>query len=266
MSKVVVVIFPSEAAAYEGTRALKQLHSEGTLTLYGMAVLAREASGNLAIKQAVDQGPLGFAVGTLMGGLIGLIGGPVGGAMGMAAGALAGGLGDIIDLGVRSDFIDAVSMKLEPGKAAVVAEIAEEWTAPLDLRMEPLGGQVVREWRSEFEAQQIAKAAQEQREDFAALKEEFDRATAEGKKTLKKRLDDSRAKLEAAEKRAEELQRRFTEEAEAKRKELTAQFAAANQETKDKIQKRLAAAEVEFKRRQDLLKRAWSLTKEALAA
>ncbi len=36
MSKFVVVIFPSESAAYEGTRAIKQLHAEGTLTLYGV--------------------------------------------------------------------------------------------------------------------------------------------------------------------------------------------------------------------------------------
>jgi uncharacterized membrane protein len=266
MSKVVVVIFPSEAAAYEGTRALRQLHSEGTLTLYGMAVLFREASGNLTIKQAVDEGPLGFAVGTLMGGLIGLIGGPAGAAIGMATGALAGGLGDIIDIGVRSDFIDAVSTKLNPGKAAVVAEIAEDWTAPLDMRMGPLGGEVVREWRSEFEAEQIEKLARERRAEFAALKEEFDRAGADAKSTLKRRLEATRAKLEAVEGRAEALQRQFEQEAEAKRKELREQLATAKKETKGEIEKRMKTAEADIKWRSELLKRAWSLTKEALAA
>jgi uncharacterized membrane protein len=266
MSKVVVIVFPSEAVAYEGTRALKQLHSEGTLTLYGMAVLVREASKNLAIKQAVDQGPLGFAVGALTGGLIGLVGGPAGGAIGMAAGAMVGGLGDIIDLGVRSDFIDAVSLKLEPGKAAVVAEIGEDWTAPLDLQMQRLGGEVVREWRSEFEAEQIEKAAREQRAEFAALKEEFARASADAKRALKKRMDETRAKLEAAERRAEAFQRQFEQEAEAKRKELRDQLAAAKSEAKGQIEKRLATTEVEIKRRRELLKQAWSLTKEALAA
>src|SRR3974390_1949437 len=67
MSKFVAIIFPSENAAYEGTRALKQLHAEGTLTVYAMAVLAKEANGKIVTKQAVDQGPLGFAVGTLIG-------------------------------------------------------------------------------------------------------------------------------------------------------------------------------------------------------
>jgi uncharacterized membrane protein len=141
MSKFAVAIFPSEAQAFEGTRALTQLHAERVLTLYGMSVLVREANGNLATRQAVDEGPIGIALGTLLGGLVGLIGGPVGSAVEIGAGALIGGFGDLVDLGVRSDFVDAVSAKLSAGNAAIVAEVEEERATPLDTRMSALGGE-----------------------------------------------------------------------------------------------------------------------------
>ena len=198
MSKFVAVIFPSENAAYEGTRALKHLHAEGTVTLYAMAVLAKEANGNIVTKQAVDQGPSGLAVGTLVGGLVGLLGGPIGGAVGMSAGAVLGGIGEAFDIGFRTDFIEAASSKLAPGKAAVVAEIGEEWIAPLDMRMQAIGGEVIRQWRSDFEDEQIEKLVRERQADFAELKSEFDRAGAEAQTALKKRLDEARTKLAVA--------------------------------------------------------------------
>ena len=266
MSKFIVIIFPSESAAYEGTRGLKQLHAEGSLTLYGMAVLVREASGNVAIKQTAAEGGLGFAVGTLMGGLVGLLGGPAGAAIGIGAGALLGGIGDIFNAGVRADFIEAISKRLAPGKAAVAAEVAEDWVAPLDLKMQALGGEVIRQWRSDFEDEQIEQLARERQAELTDLKNEFDRASGEAKTALKTRLDEARANLEAANKRAEARQRQLEQEVDAKCTELERQLAQANGETKARIEKRLAAMKAEHKRRAELLKQAWSLTKQALAA
>ena len=82
MNKFVVAIFPDEATAYAGTRALKELDAEGSLNFYGMTVVAKDGSGKLSVKEAADQGPLGTAAGALAGGLIGLLGGPVGAAIG----------------------------------------------------------------------------------------------------------------------------------------------------------------------------------------
>jgi len=266
MSKFVVVTFPSEAAAYEGTRAIKQLHTEGTLTIYGLAVVVQEANGKVAIKQAVDEGALGAAVGMLTGGLIGLIGGPVGAALGMGTGAVIGGFGDLMNAGVRSDFIEAVTSKLKPGKAAVVAEVDEYWVAPLDTRMEGLGGEVMRQWRSDFEDEQLDKEIKEEEAELTALKDELKQANANSKNAVKKRLDEARAKLEAAGKRAETRQHQLSQEIEAKQKELKSQLARSQAETKAGIEKRLAAMQTDYKRRAALLKQAWSLTKDALAA
>jgi uncharacterized membrane protein len=138
MSKFIVVIVPDEAKAYEGSRALRELHAEGSLTLYGMAIVAKAANGNLSVKQSVDEGPLGTAVGSLTGGLIGLLGGPVGAAIGLGAGAWLGTLRDLTYLGVGGDFLDKVSQELTPGRVAIVAEISEDWVTPRDTRMSAL--------------------------------------------------------------------------------------------------------------------------------
>jgi uncharacterized membrane protein len=57
MSKFVVTTFGSEAKAYEGTRALTELHAEGNLTLYGLAVITKDAAGKLSVKEAPDDLP-----------------------------------------------------------------------------------------------------------------------------------------------------------------------------------------------------------------
>ena len=62
MSKFVVTTFGTEAKAYEGTQALKELHAKGELTLYGLAVIAKDASGKLSVKEETDD-LLGTAVG-----------------------------------------------------------------------------------------------------------------------------------------------------------------------------------------------------------
>lgn len=55
--------------------------------------------------------------------------------MGLAGGANAG---------IGADFIGDVSKELRPNKFAVVAEIRECWTTPMDTRMEAIDGIVFR--------------------------------------------------------------------------------------------------------------------------
>jgi uncharacterized membrane protein len=57
---------------------------------------------------------------------------------------LAGGTTDINNAGIGYDFIDDVSKVLLPNRVAVIAEIDEEWTTPVDTRMEAIGGTVFR--------------------------------------------------------------------------------------------------------------------------
>jgi len=78
MDKMIVVVFDSEIKAYEGSKALQELQEEGSINLYAKAVIARDASGKVTVKQQGDMGPVGTAVGLLTGSLIGLLGGELG--------------------------------------------------------------------------------------------------------------------------------------------------------------------------------------------
>ena len=75
--------------------------------------------------------------------------------MGLAAGAATGAfLGysvDAFNYGVGMEFIEEVSRNLTPGKSTIIAEVDEFGTLGLDLKMEALGGIVVRQWRLDVE-------------------------------------------------------------------------------------------------------------------
>jgi uncharacterized membrane protein len=157
MTKFIVVVFPDEKKAEEGIRALEALHQEGSVTVYNAAVLMKDADGNTSVRHEKGQGPLGAGVGALLGGLVGLVGGPVVAAFGIAAGTISGGWLDALKLGTRADFLDDVCRKLTPGKSAVLAEVTEDRIMPLDMRMDALGGVVIREPRPDFEEDRIEK-------------------------------------------------------------------------------------------------------------
>lgn len=139
MNVMVVAVFDTETAAFEGLNALRDLHKEGGISLYASAVVVKDKTGMLSIKEDAEKGPIGTAVGLLGGGLIGLLGGPASLPMGAYLGGLAGLLLDIEESGVRLMFVDDVAKKLTPGKAAVIAEVEESWTTPLDARLRECG-------------------------------------------------------------------------------------------------------------------------------
>src|SRR5262249_14868064 len=230
------------------------------------AVLAKDANGQLSVKQAADQGPLGVGVGALAGTLIGLLGGPVGAAIGYGSGAMVGALSDIYNSGVSVDFVNSGSEKLTPGKSAVIAEVAEDWVTPLDTRMEAIGGIVMREWRSDFEDEQIEREVNARKADLAKLKEEIASAAEGQKAKLKAQMDAAQTKLSAVAKRAQGRIDQLQQQAQAAIKGMQDQATKANRDTKAKIDRQIAEAKAEYKRRSDKLKQAWELTKQALAA
>ena len=53
MDKMIVTIFDDEKSAYEGLRALKELHAEGSVTLRSAAVIVKDVQGRVSVEQAV---------------------------------------------------------------------------------------------------------------------------------------------------------------------------------------------------------------------
>jgi uncharacterized membrane protein len=265
MDKMLVVVFDSELKAYEGARVLQELQNEGSINLYAKALIARDASGKVEVKQEGDMGPVGTAVGLLTGSLIGLLGGPVGLAIGAYAGTVGGLFYDLGHLTVGEDFLYEVEKSLLPGKAAVVAEVWEEWTLPVDTRMEALGGVVFRRTSMEVVDEQIERDVTALQAELAELKAERDRATGEARAKLQAKVDAAKAKLQAAQDAIQARIEASQKETEAKIKSLQEQAAKESGERKAKREARIAELKADQKRRSDLLKQAWELTKEALS-
>jgi hypothetical protein len=64
--------------------------------------------------------------------------------VGAAAGALIGTSAELLNKGDEDEFAQMILRELTPGKAVVVAEIAEDDLSALELLMKQVGGTVVR--------------------------------------------------------------------------------------------------------------------------
>jgi uncharacterized membrane protein len=216
MDRMLVVIFDTENKAYEGKKALFQLENEGSIAVYAYAVIGKNPDGTTTLKQGDDFGPLGTLVGTSVGALIGLLGGPVGVAIGATAGLIAGGAVDLDNSKVGVDFVDDVRQQLQPGRFAVVADIQEDWTTPVDTRMEEIGGTVYRRALSEVRQTVYEEDAAAIKADIAQMKAEHAEARADRKAKLMEKINQLESRLQAQLEKSR--QRREAAEAQAKAK------------------------------------------------
>src|SRR5215467_3368520 len=229
MDRMLVVVFDDESKAYEGSRALQQLDGDGSIAVYATRVVAKNPDGTAVVKEGADSGPLGTLTGTAVGSLVGLLGGPVGVAVGAAGGSLIGAIADLDNVRVGSDFLSDVAESLTPGKVAVVAEVDEEWTTPVDTRMEALGGVVLRRSLWEVEDTQDERDIASIKADIAQLKTEHAEAKAERKAKLQGKLDKAKTRLEV-----------IRHEADAKVEALKEKAAQSKQDIKVKQEQRMA--------------------------
>jgi len=227
MDRMLVVVFDNESKAYEGKRALLQLDAEGSISVYADAVLVKHADGTSSVKQDDDPGPLGTLVGTAMGSLIGLLGGPTGVAIGAAAGFAAGGTADLDNARIGEDFIADVSKKLLPNRVAVVAEIEEDWTTPVDTRMEAIGGTVFRRALSETRKTANEEEVAAMKADLAQMKAEHAKTHADHKAKLQEKINQLDSKIQAQLQKAKDRRAAAEKEAQAKVQILKAKAAAA---------------------------------------
>ena len=226
MERMLVVVFDNEKKAFEGRSALRQLEVEGSISIYAGAVVVKNADGTVGVKQLDDE-PTGALTGTAVGSLIGLLGGPVGLAIGAASGLTIGAFYDADTLRVGEDFVNDVSKSLKPNKVAVVAEVDEAWTIPVDTRMEALGGTVFRRalWLVQEQVRREEIAAM--KADLAQFKSEISKAHADRKAKLQKKIGELEAKIDAQEKKAIERREAFEARQKAKKAILKKNAAAA---------------------------------------
>ena len=224
MDRMLVIVFDTEAKAYEGKEALRHLENRGSVVIYSYAVVGRKADGTIVFRDE-DMGPIGTLFGTSFGALVGALAGPAGLVIGAAAGVAAGGAVDLHNAGITDDFIDDVIKELLPDRFAVVAEVQEEWTAPVDERMEALGGVVFRRGLSDVKHAIHDENVAAMKADLAGLKAEHARAHAGRKAKLQEKINQLESKLETRLEKAKERRKAAQQRAEAKAAVLEAQAA-----------------------------------------
>ena len=227
MDRMLVVVFDNETKAYDGKKALMQLDGEGSIGVWADAVIAKNADGTMTVKETDDYGPVGTLSGALLGSLIGLLGGPAGFAIGLATGAVAGSAVDLNNLRIGGDFVDEVNKALTPNKFALVAEIEENWTTPLDTRMEAIGGTVYRRALSDVKHTFHEEHVAAMRADLAQMKAERAQAHADRKAKLQEKINRLDSKIQEQLQKAKERREAAEREAQAKVKVLKAKAAAA---------------------------------------
>jgi len=159
MRNYIAVVFDNSSKAYEALHDLWQLDHADEVTVHGAAVVHRDKLGMFQVDTKETHPALATAVGVGIGDLLGALAGPAGAAVGAgggaAIGAAAGGTAGLVaDAGRADTHYEAAretGFVLGDGQSAVIADVSEDWTAPIDDKMRSLGGTVYRRAKSVVE-------------------------------------------------------------------------------------------------------------------
>jgi uncharacterized membrane protein len=165
MRNFVTTIFDRPSKAYDAQRALWELDGESSVTVHGTGMVHRDSIGQLIVDSDESLPPfLATAIGAGMGALLGAIAGPAGAALGagasavgsgtgaavgMGVGATGGLMGDVLREGIEEQAAYETSFALRNGEYALIADVTEDWTTPIDTEMHRFDGRVYRRPRSE---------------------------------------------------------------------------------------------------------------------
>jgi uncharacterized membrane protein len=196
MENVIAVSFTEDANAYEALTNLKELDDQGQVDLAGAAIVVREEDGKLVIKDEVgDIGYAGTATGGVVGLIIGILGGPIGVLLGGATGVLIGSLFDLDDVDDTDSVLEEVSRSARVGHPALMAEVSEESSDPVDAAITRLGGTIVRRPLEDVEAEIAAVEDAQSAAKKAARKRLHEQRRAERKEKVQAKIAELKAKL-----------------------------------------------------------------------
>jgi uncharacterized membrane protein len=145
--KAVVAVFKTQNDAYDTAEDIKKLDMQdgGMLHVRQAAFITKDLKGNVSVPETEgNEVPWGTLGGPIVGGLLGLIAGPAGAAVGGATGLFMGWGADMMHLGISEDYVESVSSEVDPGDSALVAEIEEGSTEPLDKLVASHHGRILR--------------------------------------------------------------------------------------------------------------------------
>ncbi|MDJ0900654.1 MAG: DUF1269 domain-containing protein [Xenococcus sp. MO_188.B8] len=143
MSDLIAIAYEDEFKAEEVRLILAKLQKEHLIEMEDAAVVVKDASGKVKLKQAVNL----TAAGAVSGGFWGLLIGTlflvplVGAAVGASTGAISGALSDI---GVDDDFMRELGASLLAGTSALFVLVRQVTPDKVLEEIAPYGGKVLR--------------------------------------------------------------------------------------------------------------------------
>jgi len=145
--ELLIAAFDSETAAETALKALKDMQTDGVVSIVNAAVLVKTKTGHAHIKETGDvRAPAGALFGAIVGGLVGLIGGPAGVIVGAAAGAATGGVAaHQIDMGFSNKTLAEIDALLPLGSSAIIAMVTLDWVEKVSEALEQLDARLVRQ-------------------------------------------------------------------------------------------------------------------------
>ena len=202
MTNLIIAHFTQETEAQEAFTKLQELDKIGDITIYEMAVIAKDAAGAAVVKEAVTAEGSQALSGMAIGALIGALAGPVGLVTGMLIGTLTGEVADSDDYGFEEDFLSKVTGQLQPGMSVVVLEVEEDDPEFIDSTLALLGATIDRTDVNYEYTKYSDEELEEYEEDILKVRDKLKTATDEEKDKLRSKI----AKLKGKRKeRIEEL-------------------------------------------------------------
>ncbi|MGP0018289.1 MAG: DUF1269 domain-containing protein [Candidatus Sulfotelmatobacter sp.] len=201
MNRILVVVFSEAGKAFEGRDALKSLGHDDSIALHAYAIITKKADGTIVNEEDHHAG-FSLLPGTSLRSLIESLSKPIV-PLGAATEALDPGA-DQDETRVVSDFVNEVSRQLNPGKFALVAEIDEEWTPWVNLRMTELGGVVYRCPLSDVNDVAESEDIVAMKADLAQKRAEHARASAVHKAKLLEKINQLDTKIQQRLQKAKE--------------------------------------------------------------
>lgn len=163
MADLLVIEFPTEAAAEAVRTRLLSMQQEYLIELGDAVVAVKTPEGSVKLNQLFQPVQAGALSGALWGSLIGMLFlmPLAGAALGAASGALSGRLAD---LGINDGFMKEASATLQSGQAALFLLIRKMTADKVLAELRGVGGKVMRSSFDETKEEQLRLALAEVRD------------------------------------------------------------------------------------------------------
>jgi uncharacterized membrane protein len=190
MSDLVVIEFPSEAAAADVRRRLLDRQKEYLVDLGDAVIAVKGADGGVKLDQMMSATPVGATYGGMWGFLVGLIFmfPLAGAALGAVAGAIAGTLADV---GISDTFMREVGKSLHAGKAALFLLVNKMTTERIVADFRDAGGKVLQTSFDPAKEEVLKNALAGAMSAFADASAKADAGPARSKAEKEERLDEA---------------------------------------------------------------------------